>query len=426
MPTPQTPHHVGRAARQTGHLALGSALSGLLAYVVFALTTHALGAGAAAPASVLWSYWAFATAAFTFSFQHWIARTSTAHGERSVRETLPRLVAILVVASLLLGGLAWVARNPLFHRSDAWFPLMVAAVTLGCGLTGVVRGALSARERFTSVSAGLVLENLIRSAVVAALVVAGDRNVVLFGLGLVAGHLMVLAWPSAWRFGTDGDGRGAPNPFVFMAGAGLAQLLGQVVLTGGPVLLALTGGSQRQVTTLFAALALFRAPYMLALGMVAQLTTRVAILASSGDVGSLRAQRRLVWGATAVVALVAAGGGAWLGPPLLRIVFGPGVVLGRGPTAVVAVGCTVAVGSLVLMVSALAQGRAGAAARAWMGGALAAAVGFVALSSFAAEDTVVACFLVAEVAAFALLSVVERRVPHAGRPVDVGASRATD
>ena len=33
------------------------------------------------------------------------------------------------------------------------------------------------------------------------------------------------------------------------------------------MLLALTGGAQSQVTTLFAALALFRAPYILALGL---------------------------------------------------------------------------------------------------------------------------------------------------------------
>ena len=54
----------------------------------------------------------------------------------------------------------------------------------------------------------------------------------------------------------------------------MSQLIGQVVLTGRRSC-ALAGGAPGEVTTLFAALALFRAPYMLALGMVAQLTTRV-------------------------------------------------------------------------------------------------------------------------------------------------------
>ena len=51
-------------------------------------------------------------------------------------------------------------------------------------------------------------------------------------------------------------------------------MIGQAVLTGGPVVLALAGGSARDITALFAGLALFRAPYIVALGLVSQLTGR--------------------------------------------------------------------------------------------------------------------------------------------------------
>ena len=74
------------------------------------------------------------------------------------------------------------------------------------------------------------------------------------------------AWPSAFRLsrgGTDGDG---DSPWAFLAGAGGGQVIGQVVLTGGPVVLALAGGSPAEVTALFAGLALFRAPYTLGAG----------------------------------------------------------------------------------------------------------------------------------------------------------------
>jgi O-antigen/teichoic acid export membrane protein len=400
--------------RDTRALALGSAVSGLLAYLVFALTTRGLGAEAAGPVSVLWSYWAFAGAAFTFPLQHWIARTATAHGERAVRDTLPQLSVVLLAASLLLGLLAWLAREPLFHRDDLWFPAMVVAVTLGSSITGVVRGALSARGHFVAVAWSLVAENGLRCAAAGALLVADSTSVVAFGLCLVAGHLVMALWPSAMRFGTSGDTSEAPHPFAFLAGASLAQLIGQCVLTGGPVVLALAGGSQREVTTLFAALALFRAPYMLALGMVAQLTTRVTALLVSGRLDVLDSARR--WLRTASVGLVvlAAVGGAWLGPPLLRLVFGDDVRLAAGPTAVVAVGCTVAVVNLVVMVGALAQGRATAVARAWVVSIVVAAVTFAALASLPAESAVVWCFLVAEVVAFVGLSVVEQRGTRTG------------
>ena len=51
------------ALRRPSPLVLGSAANGLLAYVFFALVTHALGGTRAAPVSVLWSWWSFAAAA---------------------------------------------------------------------------------------------------------------------------------------------------------------------------------------------------------------------------------------------------------------------------------------------------------------------------------------------------------------------------
>ena len=54
------------ARRDTSLLAVGSLVSGLLAYVFFALVTRTLGAGPAAPVAVLWAWWSFAGAAITF------------------------------------------------------------------------------------------------------------------------------------------------------------------------------------------------------------------------------------------------------------------------------------------------------------------------------------------------------------------------
>ena len=396
-------------SRDTTALAVGSAVSGLLAYVVFALTTRALGSAAAAPVSVLWSYWAFAGAAFTFPLQHWVTRTVAAHGEGAVRAAMVRISVVVAAASLIVGLAAWLARDALFGRSDPGFPAMVALVTLGSALIGVVRGGLSARGRFVSVAWSLVVENGVRCAAVGVLLVLGVRAPDAYGLCLVAGHLAVVLWPSALRYGRERTSSADPSPLAFLAGAGLGQLIAQGALAGGPVVLALAGGSQSQVTGLFAALALFRAPYMLALGLVSQLTARMSRLAVAGHTSALTRTRNLTLGATAALVVVAGLAAAWLGPTVLRLVFGDDVVLDGRSTAIVAIGCTLAVANLVLMIVSLARDRASSVARAWLAAVVVGAVGFVAMSGLTPSARTLWSFLVIEAAALMLLVLVDAR-----------------
>jgi hypothetical protein len=405
--------------RTTGALALGSAVSGLLAYVLFALLTRGLGPEAAAPVSVLWTHWAFAAAAFTFPLQHWVTRTVTRHGEGAVRGAAPRIALIVGGASLLLGALSWLVREDLFHRSDAWFPAMVALLTTGSALIGVVRGGLGARSRFGAVAWSLVAENGLRCALVAALLVAGVTDPVAHGLCLLAGQLVVLLWPSALRYAQPRVPGAAPGSARFLAGAGSGQLASQTVLTGAPVVLALSGGSPRDVTALFAALALFRAPYMLALGAVPQLTLRLAQLEVAGATSAGRRVVRRLVPFTVVAGGLAALFGAAAGPALLRIIFGDGVVVPSGLAAAVAAGCTLAVANLLLMVVALAHDRPAGTVCAW-GLALGAVPAvLVALAAYPALTATVLSFLAAEVVAFVALSVVA-----AGTGGLTGATRA--
>ena len=388
--------------RDTTALVAGSAVSGLLAYVLFAVTTRALGPHEAAPVSVLWSYWSLAGAAFTFPLQHWIARSVTVHGEGTVRRALPRLWLVMVGASSVMGGLAWLGRELLFHRDDPWFPLLVAVLTLGSGLMGMVRGGLSARRRFVGLAWSFVAENGVRAVAVGALALAAVDSAVPYGVALVAGHLVAFLWSGSLHFGRQRVSKGA-GPFAFLTGAGLAQLLAQIVLTGGPVVLALAGGSPAEVTALFAALALFRAPYILALGLVSQLTGLVTGMVVAGQFAQVRRiQRRIV--ATTVVFLALAGiGGASVGPGLLRLIFGDDVGFAPGQSAVVAMASTLAVANLVVMISALALSRPRAVAASWAVAVLAGAVGIVAPSPLSPPAQAVWCFLLAEAVAFTCL-----------------------
>jgi O-antigen/teichoic acid export membrane protein len=395
--------------RDTSALAVGAALSGVLAYLFFALVTHALGSVRAAPVSVLWAYWSFAGAALTFPLQHWISRSVPAHGgERSVREALRSVILVIVGVAVLAGGASWLARDLLFHSPEVWFPVLVAAVTLGSAAMGVVRGVLTARRRFTAVGAGLVAENAIRCLAAAALMIAGVRDPVAYGVCLLVGYVAVLAWPSSFRLGRTGSPRGEESPLTFLGGAAGGQLIGQAVLTGGPVVLALAGGSARDITALFAGLALFRAPYTLALGLVSQLTGRFTWLVVQRQQDALRRIRVWLVGLTVVGAAGAALVGAVAGPPLLRLVFGDDVTLPSRLTLVLAVGSTVAMANLVVTLVVLAHGRTPALIRSWALALVPGVLWFVA-SGLPALDRTCWAFLVVEVAAFGLLLLEEAR-----------------
>jgi hypothetical protein len=264
-----------------------------------------------------------------------------------------------------------------------------------------------------AVAWSLVAENALRCLLVGVLLLAGVHDPVAHGLCLVAGSLVAL-WPPAWR---HAGGAVAPSArsSAFLGGAATGQLLAQGVLTGGAVLLALLGGSPAEVTAMFAALALFRAPYMVVLGTLPQVTHRVTGLVEVGDVGTLRTlARRLVVLGAATVAVAAVAGGL-LGPTLVRAVFGATVDVGAGAAAVIATGCALALVNVVTMVAALAQDRPERVVVSWGLALLVGGVALLALRPLPAPDRVAAVFLVTEVVAAVALAVVASSVLRSAR-----------
>jgi len=405
--------------RDTTALAAGSLVTGLLAYVFFATTTRTLGTVAASPVTVLWTYWSLSAAAFTFPVQHWITRTVTAYDEGVVRRALPRLVTVVAVVSVVVGLLSWLAGDILFRRDQAAFSLLLVAVTAGSVLIGVARGTMTARGRFGRVAVMLVADNAVRCLAALVLVLADVQDPVAYGLCLVAGHLVAFCWPSSLRLAPGREGTTAGSPLGFLSGAASGQLLGQVVLTGGPLVLALRGGSAAQVTALFATLALFRAPYTLALGLVAQLTGKLTTLVVGRQRAVLRRFRVVLVTLAITTAALAALIGATVGPALVQWIFGEDVYLGPATTALVAIGSAVALANLVTTVLVLAHNRAGAVARAWAIGAVAAAV-VLAIGDVTALDQTCWAFLVAQSVAFAVLLAEGSRKPAGLAPSPSG------
>lgn len=388
------------AIRDSSLLAVGSLLSGLAAYAFIAIGTRTVGSESFASVSVLWTLWAMSAAVFTFPVQHWVIRTIEADsGEGRVRSALPTLLTASLVVSLVLGAVSWVMRGALFGDEGVIFPILAAIVPFGTVFMGLNRGVLSARLRFRSTASAIAGENLIRAA--AALVVTTATGL---GLAIIVGFAVGLFWPSSLRLGTSGKPLTETSPLAFLGGVAGGSLIGQIVLTSGPLILALVGGSPTQITGLFSALALFRAPYMIAIGVTPRMTawlTRIVL-----DLGQ-PAIRRITYRTLLtclVVAAIAAALGVTIGPEVLTLVFGPEVVLSATTTAIVAAGSAIAVCTLFLTLLMLAAARTGLISTAWTGAAVVGVL-LVLTGVGSPADTVALGFLAAEAFALCAISV---------------------
>lgn len=412
-----------RTALDSVILAGGSVFTGVLAYVFFALATRSLGADEAAPVSVLWSYWAVAASLLTFSVQHWMIATLAGGGEATVAQTLPRIAGLGAVLTLASGAVALVAAEQVFGSAGVTFPAMVAAVTAGCLFSGVVRGALAGRRRYVASAASLVAENGVR-VTGAAVAVAAGADAVGFGVALVLGPLSGLVWIRALR-SHHGRTRQRPvaSPLASLSGIAGGSLVAQVVLTGAPVVLASIGGSATDVTSVFVAMALWRAPHLVAMGVAPQATRRFARLADDGQLTRLARARALILILTVIAASIAALLAVTGMPWLLRAVFGPDVGLSTQVHVLLGVGSAMSLGNLALLVLLAAQGCPRGSTAAWAL-ALVPAAGWLAVGSDSPVERVATAFLLAQLTALALSVTFSARCTGRGDPPEGGGGYA--
>lgn len=404
-----------RSSKNVVALAAGTALTGVLAYIFVAIVTRTVRADAAAPIAILWTYWSVAAAILVFPLQHWIVRRVGGEGgEAGVRGGLPRVAALVLAAAGCASTLSWLFRETLFGRDDPVFPLAIAAVTVGAGFTGVVRGRLASRQRFVATACAIAGENAVRvlGAVIVALVWPA---VELYAAALASGALIGFAWPSAVTGLFARPGAGRLGGLAFLGGIAGSSLVAQLVLTSGPLVLALAGGAPGRVTSLFAALALYRAPYLVALGLVTQLTGYLTNFVITGRERMLRRLRWLAVGVTLPVALVGGAMGYFLGPDIVAAVFGNSVRLPPAAHAWLVVGTVVALANLVLTLQLVARRASARSLGGWLCGIVVGATVVVVVPVPLAG--VVAGFVVAELVALGGLLVcdiamVRRRGVH--------------
>ncbi|MBU1226743.1 MAG: hypothetical protein KJ698_06005 [Actinobacteria bacterium] len=390
----------------------GTAISGLCAYAYIAIGTRAYGDEAMSPIAVLWTFWAISVALFTFPIQHWAIRKISIDGHtRGVGATVPRLALVVVSVGAVMAVAAGVEGERVFGSDRVWWPVLVFLITIGAGFVGLQRGVLAGKGRYYAAAANIAAENVLR--VVLGLVVATTVDDVLaFAWVLALGPVVAVFWPEAVRlpFRT-----GVRQPVLgFLGGLAGGILIAQVILNAGPLVLQGLGAAESEVTGLFLALALFRAPYLLALGMATRLTAPLTGLVVSGATATVR--RIVALTSAGSVALAAAAGvaGYYVGPWIIRVVFAPETDPSATVVAFISVGSLLALGGLGLILVLIAQHRSAAVQITWLAG-LAAGAATLVLAPGDQIARVVTAFVTAEVVALAAMTATLLvRTPAAG------------
>ena len=384
-----------RIAGEASSLVAGSLVNGLAAYAFIVVGTRALGADAFAPVAVLWSFWAASAAVLTFPIQHWAIRRIEIDGDTgSVRASLRPVAAWAAALTAVQTVVAAMWAEDLFGEGGWFWPAAVAALALGSAVLGLARGVLAGRGRYHAAATLIGSENVLRLLAGSAAVALSDDPRIL-AAALLVGPLAVLGWPSTARL----DRSSTPGDLGLIGSTGAGILVSQILLNGGPPVLAAAGGAEAQVTALFTTLALFRAPYLVALGLSVRATAPITRAVAGGRAGEVR--RSTLAGVAAGVLLAAAALpiGWWLAPPLVEVLFGPGSRPAPGAAAAVAAGAVMALVALGVTVVLIAVGSQVRVIVTWLVGLAAAAVTL--LLGSAGQEGVAAAFAAGEAAAVA-------------------------
>lgn len=311
---------------------VGLVLLGLTAYVFFIVAARALGPVKYAPLSVLWTLVFFAAPGFFFPIEQEVSRAVSARralGEGGAPVVRRAAVAGLVLAAVL-AGVCLVLRSPiqgaLFDHQPLLFVGLLASLP-AYAFTHVTRGLLSGTSRFPAYGLLLGAEGAIRVIAAVVLAAVGVASAGPYGLlvGLVPFASVTLALSRQRNLLEPGP----PAPWSELSGALGWLLLGAVLSQGFvnasvPIVKVLAADGEAAVAGQFqAGLIISRVPLFLFQAVQASLLPKLAGLAASGQLADFRSGLRRL-----SVVVVGIGGAATLGafalgPPVLRLLFGP-------------------------------------------------------------------------------------------------------
>jgi O-antigen/teichoic acid export membrane protein len=313
-------------------------------------------------------------------------------GARLPAGTLRTVLALtgLSAGCLLLAGPRLVAAL----GDDAAFLLALLCICVISAGQFLVRGLLLGTGRLGTHGTVLLVDSGLR--VVLALVLARsapDAGGGSYAWTLVAAmglaHLPLLGWLLLRRSPgpRDPGGRGprdpgdpGAGPFVRAVGHLLVgSLCAQALLNAAPVLITALAapGEEVRAAQFVASFTLVRLPLFVAVPLQSAMIPALVQLQAEEDGGRLAGLLRRGLAAVVLLGAAAAAVGLWLGPGVVRLVFGDAYALPGGDIAVLAVGSVLHLGLLVAGQALVAAGRHRAVATVWVAGLLAACLCFL-------------------------------------------------
>jgi O-antigen/teichoic acid export membrane protein len=396
----------GLSTGGTYWMLVGSFMAAMGAYLFQLITTRSLDEIRYAPIGTLWTIQYLTVSIFLYAVETYITRASlraeaeTGTGAGAV--PLAGVWASITVVAAAISGISWWFRDRLFQgRGD--LAAVAGCIVLSFGAFMIVRGRLAGSGRFKAYGLVTASESICRFvlAVAIAVVAAGTRQ---FAWIMPLGALVAASWWPLLKHRRPDSGAQAVGAKPVGTGRFLvlttsANAATQLLLAGGPLLLAFLHATPAEISVFFVTITAARLPIVFIFGgILSRLLGTFVRLAATGEDRSLRrAAGRIAMGTTAVAAVGGAAAAA-IGAPLIGLLFGRGFLPPWWVAAGATVGVLLATGSMVLNQVLVARGSESRLPWPWVGALVGSGL-TVALAGGSPLGRVVAGFLVGEIVA---------------------------
>ncbi|MGB9359006.1 MAG: sugar transferase [Acidimicrobiia bacterium] len=388
-------------------IVLGSLVAGLGAYAYQFLGGRSLGEEAFAPIAALLTAHFLAFVIILLPIEQFVIRRITLGYQGWVVPI--RAIALTISTAAVAAVVVWASADTYFDGDSSFVWFVIA--TVGFHFFFVVgRGYLAGYRRFRSYGYVSGAASMLRLAIALLVVIIGP-TVTGFAWAQVLGPLVIFFWrpwrtPEERRTGSRGELADEHVEQVgekgLLSGLVLSSAASQALLLAGPLVAGALGATAAQFSITYATLVLARAPLTLGYNLIARVLPPFTQMAARGERRELRSWARGMGIAGVALAIVGAGIGAILGPPMVAVAFGDGFRPSATVAALAAAGVVLASAGLFIGQILVARGRAVRLAAAWFIAVAAAVVAVIVPISDPVVHVVVA-FVVGETFALAAL-----------------------
>ena len=435
----ESPASYGRGAALLSGL-IG--VTGLLTYAFHSIAAHALGRDDYGLIAVLWAAVFLVASIIYRPVEQLLSRTLA---ERHARGR-PTRGALRVAATIQLGlavlfvGVALLLRGPieddLFSGNSTLYWCLIAAVTFYAG-SYFARGFLAGEQRFGLYGGLVLMEAASRVVFVVLLAVGVFDGVDTAAIAIAAAPLLsmcVVPWAlgrHVRRLETRAPAGSAEPEFTLAHGLGFAGAVfvimcsEQAILNSGVLIVKAETGDDALAALIFAVLMIARAPLQLfqavSTTLLPHLTRLLVREEQQGVEGGFRRSVRVTVAACLAFGAATVVGVLLVGPPAMRLLFGPEFDYDRFGLALVAAGMGLYLSATTVNQAVLAQGRARLAAASWAAAAV-FFVSFLLIASMEEVREVEVAFIVTAGILSTLLYVAYRAAPDPTRRIRPGST----